>query len=1472
MSANIQEIITGILLLGSVVNSGARDALQRPTELQYWDATRADNGYNFYGVGGTSYLLDMEGRVVHTWPVGNNPHLLGDGSILDASTDDPSGFGGFKVVSWSGVTTWTYTESRATYHPHHDFTRIYNPKLGAYTILYIANKDLTYDQLIAAGADPSRTPSTGAQMDALVEVDATGTIVWEWCFFDHLVQDYSAAKANYVGTVGTGTTIATCPGRLNINLAGHNLKADWLHCNSLDYNQSLDQIVINSVQGEFYVIDHGNTYVAGDPAASIALAATDAGDFLYRFGDPARYDQGSKTAILEDWTLSTTGHKQMGGAHHIQWIAEGLPGAGNFLIFNNAEYLCEHTPQSYVMEINPRLDATGTDTGHYVNPPDAGYNTVTSPAVTDKTPKLISKQVVWNHSSKSNLTLYSNIGCSAQRLSNGNTLICADTWGYVMEVTPAGDTVWDYIEPVTKSGAVQFLGDRLPMVNSIFRAYRYKATDPPLAGRTLTPGATITGRTTVENPYAGTSNYQALQRQTETQYWNSATACNGYTFFAAQGTSYLVDMQGRLARTWATGTDPRLLESGNVLDWATDGNGHTGLKEIDWNGNTVWEYHETRDGYHPHGDFKRIHDPELGAYATLYLANKDLTPAQCIAAGCDPADAPFDGAQIEVIVEVDMSGNIIWEWSFWNHAVQNVDATKANYGASISAYPGKINLNLPGRPLRANWLDCNSLDFNEALNQIVVNSRQGEFYIIDHGNTFIPGDPAGSIASAATSAGDFLYRFGDPARYSQGNPPSVGTNWETATAGNKQIGGSSNVQWIASGLSGAGRLLVFNNNQYVYQRSPQSYVFEINPCLNSSGVDTGAYVNPPAAGYNTWTFEKDTMNSNQSLSKQVVAKYGTTGNLTLFSHFGSSAQRLPNGNTLICASTEGYFLEVDSGGGVVWEYINPVTASGIATALGDRLPMTNAVPRATRYLSSFAGFQGHDLTAGATITGNVYPSISSVTRTPEAPAAGTAPWITAVATDDTGVASVELTCQTGSGTPVTTTPFTETMTTTAIKPWTGSGAVNAWTVTGGYFEQRTASNYAPGNACGLQFKGGTALNALSSAMLATTNSFPATGAAGHVEFYVQSQGLDGSDGWTFQLSADGGATYNTRLSELTGSSHAWQKYHHDLAAGELVAGLKMRFQFTGGGSGDTDDRIDLDQISVTVTSEGGSTSTLAMLDDGLHGDGAAGDHVYGAQIPAQAAGTTVSYYITAADVAGLSATSPSDAPASTYSYVVEPASAVPVANFTATPTSGGAPLTVALNDTSTGTITTRHWGFGDGTTLDATATSFSHVFSLPGTYSVVLTTIGPSGTSVKTQAGLVTASSVDTVGDGIPDWWRAKYFGGDGKTATADSAATGDPDHDGADNQEEYIADTDPTSATSCFRILGISMEAGFKVYFQSSSSRKYALYFTTDLLSGTWTAIPSQTGITGSGGIDFLTDSSPQVAQRFYRVGVQIP
>ncbi len=300
------------------------------------------------------------------------------------------------------------------------------------------------------------------------------------------------------------------------------------------------------------------------------------------------------------------------------------------------------------------------------------------------------------------------------------------------------------------------------------------------------------------------------------------------------------------------------------MDITADANG---LMELDWNRNIVWQHVETRLLYHPHDDFVRIYNKKLSAWTTLYLASKDLTAAQCLAAGCDPVQGPYTGARAEGVVEVDASGTVVWEWCFFDHAIQDLDASKANYvgaGKKISSNPGRINLNLPGRPVRSNWLHCNSLDYSPTLDQIVVNCQEGEFYVIDHGGTFVAGNPAASVAKAATSAGDFLYRFGDPAMYGQGNPPSVAPNWDSATNGNKQIGASNNVQWIPAGLPGAGHLLVFSNNQYLFQRTPQSYVLEINPFVGSNGADTGAYVNSPTTGYVQWTFDKDTIRRRSS--------------------------------------------------------------------------------------------------------------------------------------------------------------------------------------------------------------------------------------------------------------------------------------------------------------------------------------------------------------------------------------------------------------------------------------------------------------------------------------------------------------------------------------------------------------------------------------------------------------------------------
>jgi hypothetical protein len=130
----------------------------------------------------------------------------------------------------------------------------------------------------------------------------------------------------------------------------------------------------------------------------------------------------------------------------------------------------------------------------------------------------------------------------------------------------------------------------------------------------------------------------------------------------------------------------------------------------------------------------------------------------------------------------------------------------------------------------------------------------------------------------------------------------------------------------------------------------------------------------------------------------------------------------------------------------------------------------------------------------------------------------------------------------------------------------------------------------------------------------------------------------------------------------------------------------------------------------------------------------------------------------------------------------------------------------------------------------------------------------------------------DSVGDGIPNAWRAQYFGGSGTTTNSSSCAACDPDGDGVVNFSEYIADTNPTNSLSYFHILAISNAAGVAVSYPSSASRKYTLYWATNLSTAGWASVPSQTDIPGSGGLDALADPSPAGESRFYRVGVWLP
>jgi hypothetical protein len=85
----------------------------------------------------------------------------------------------------------------------------------------------------------------------------------------------------------------------------------------------------------------------------------------------------------------------------------------------------------------------------------------------------------------------------AQRLPNGNTLICSGIQGILFEVSPAGQTVWRYVCPVTTEVMTQ--GDAIPIdparpdqfMNAVFRVNRYPTNFIGLAGKDLTPRGPI---------------------------------------------------------------------------------------------------------------------------------------------------------------------------------------------------------------------------------------------------------------------------------------------------------------------------------------------------------------------------------------------------------------------------------------------------------------------------------------------------------------------------------------------------------------------------------------------------------------------------------------------------------------------------------------------------------------------------------------------------------------------------------------------------------------------------------------------------------------------------------------------------------------------------------------------------------------------------------------------------------------------
>ena len=255
--------------------------------------------------------------------------------------------------------------------------------------------------------------------------------------------------------------ISDHPELFNINLpelnsSNSNSTRDWNHFNSIDYNESLDQILISVRNSdEIWIIDHSTT--TAEAASHEGGRYGRGGDILYRWGNAAAYERGE----VDDQKLF--------GQHGVHWIRDGFADAGKIMLFNNGNGR-PGTDHSTAEILVPPQDANG------------GYN------ISDPNPFGPEKQE-WIYGDQAGEEFYSPYLSNAQRLVNGNTLINSGSPGRIFEIDPDRNTVWQYEiplfgdTPANQGGSVRN--------NSNFRAYKYPSDYPGLEGVDLTPGATI---------------------------------------------------------------------------------------------------------------------------------------------------------------------------------------------------------------------------------------------------------------------------------------------------------------------------------------------------------------------------------------------------------------------------------------------------------------------------------------------------------------------------------------------------------------------------------------------------------------------------------------------------------------------------------------------------------------------------------------------------------------------------------------------------------------------------------------------------------------------------------------------------------------------------------------------------------------------------------------------------------------------
>jgi len=374
---------------------------------------------------------------------------------------------------------------------------------------------------------------------------------------------------------------------------------------------------------------------------------------------------------------------------------------------------------------------------------------------------------------------------------------------------------------------------------------------------------------------------------------------NGYTIFPARGEegTILIDMNGNVVHQWRNVSvdehPSKLLPGGHVMG-ATGGRGRllghkdsNDLSVVDWGGKILWTWkkagmhHDFEREGNPVGYYVPGMEPMLGKGKTLILSHKVVKNKRI------SNKKLYD----DIIFEVDYNGKVIFEWLASDHIKEmGFDQVARN---TMYRYPNYVMTRTRG-VVGGDWIHINSASW---LGPNKWYDKGDERFHPD--NIIYDGRQTNTTGIISRKTGKIVWHLGPDytlTRALRKLQPTVGLH---------------HAHMIPKGLPGAGNILIFDNGGYGGFGAP-------NPCaptgLNNALRDHSRVIEiNPITLKIVWVYDAN--------------KEGYRDKCRFYSDYVSSAQRLPNGNTLITEGSFGRFFEVTPKCETVWEYISPYYAA-----------------------------------------------------------------------------------------------------------------------------------------------------------------------------------------------------------------------------------------------------------------------------------------------------------------------------------------------------------------------------------------------------------------------------------------------------------------------------------------------------------------------------------------------------------------